>query len=138
TGACPACRFTPATSPPYHSHECPGVGDHSGRRTPSNTMGAHARTKHRSIPYPSQRHHDGDPMTASLLHPLAGAVSDALRLGGTVRQVSVEGGSLAVETIGVGPPLILLHGWTLDRRMWMPQIAALARRYQLIAYDRRG
>lgn len=68
----------------------------------------------------------------------AETAGDDPRLGGTVRRVPVEGGSLTVETIGVGPPLILLHGWTLDRRMWTPQVAALARHYQLIAYDRRG
>lgn len=63
---------------------------------------------------------------------------DEPRLGGVVQHVSVAGGSLVVETIGAGPPLILLHGWTLDRRMWMPQVTALARHYRLIAYDRRG
>lgn len=77
-------------------------------------------------------------MTTSLLRTSAGPAGDAPRLGGVVHHVPVEGGDLVVETIGVGPPLILLHGWTLDRRMWMPQVAALARHYRLIAYDRRG
>lgn len=77
-------------------------------------------------------------MTASLLRTAAGAPGDEPRLGGMVHHVPVEGGSLVVETIGAGPPLILLHGWTLDRRMWMPQVAALTRHYRLIAYDRRG
>ena len=32
----------------------------------------------------------------------------------------------------------LVHGWALDLDMWRPQFAALADRYRLIAFDRRG
>lgn len=56
---------------------------------------------------------------------------------GTVHAVPVPGGDLIVETLGAGPALVLLHGWTLDRRLWLPQ-APLASRFQLIAIDRRG
>lgn len=37
-----------------------------------------------------------------------------------------------------GAPLILLHGWTLDWRMWLPQVEALSRRHFLVMPDRRG
>lgn len=57
--------------------------------------------------------------------------------GGLVRAVAVPGGALAVEQLGTGPPLLLLHGWTLDRRMWLPQ-APLARHFTLVGIDRRG
>ena len=57
--------------------------------------------------------------------------------GGTARFVAVEGGAVAVETIGTGPPLLMLHGWTLDRRMWLLQMP-LAQRFTLIGVDRRG
>lgn len=52
--------------------------------------------------------------------------------------VDVEGGALQVTVAGQGAPLILLHGWTLDHRMWQPQIAGLARDFKLIMPDRRG
>lgn len=51
--------------------------------------------------------------------------------------VAVPGGELAVERIGAGPPLLMLHGWTLDRRMWLPQLP-LARDFTLVGIDRRG
>lgn len=52
--------------------------------------------------------------------------------------VDVGDGSIFVAMVGGGPPLILLHGWTLDHRMWEPQVAALGARYRLIMPDRRG
>lgn len=56
--------------------------------------------------------------------------------------VAVQGGTLpiamACEDDGEAPPVILLHGWTLDRRMWQPQIAALSGQFFCIMPDRRG
>ncbi len=57
--------------------------------------------------------------------------------GGTVHAVPVPGGNLIVETLGSGPALLLLHGWTLDRRLWLHQ-APLASRFRIVAIDRRG
>lgn len=67
--------------------------------------------------------------------PVQGVVP---RLGGRTVSVDVEGGECVAEIAGQGPAILLLHGWTLDRRMWMPQFAALRGRYRLIAIDRRG
>ncbi len=52
--------------------------------------------------------------------------------------VPVSDGRLYWEEIGKGPPLILLHGHSLDRTMWDPQMAALSRRFRVIRYDLRG
>jgi pimeloyl-ACP methyl ester carboxylesterase len=54
-----------------------------------------------------------------------------------VRDVAVPGGFIRTETLGEGAPLLLLHGWTLDRRIWAPQ-TRLADSRRLILLDRRG
>lgn len=57
-------------------------------------------------------------------------------------EVPVDGGTLPVAMAcpdsGAGLPLILLHGWSLDHRMWAPQVAELARDHLLVMPDRRG
>jgi pimeloyl-ACP methyl ester carboxylesterase len=46
--------------------------------------------------------------------------------------------SLYYEVHGDGSPLVLIHGWTLNCRMWDDQLDALAGRHRVIRYDRRG
>lgn len=53
-------------------------------------------------------------------------------------EVAVDGGVLPLCMVGDGPPVILLHGWTLDHRMWAPQVDGLAEEYFLVVPDRRG
>lgn len=57
--------------------------------------------------------------------------------GARVTRVAVPGGDLVVEVAGKGPAVILLHGWTLDRRQWRAQ-APLTGHFTLVAVDRRG
>lgn len=47
-------------------------------------------------------------------------------------------GGLYYEVTGVGDPVVLIHGFSLDRRMWEPQLATLVEGYRLIRYDLRG
>ena len=54
-----------------------------------------------------------------------------------VHHVPVAGTSLAVHTAGAGRPLVLLHGFPLDHRMWVAQ-ATLADHVRLVAPDLRG
>lgn len=53
-------------------------------------------------------------------------------------EVAVDGGVLPICMAGDGPPVILLHGWTLDHRMWAPQVDGLAGEFFLVVPDRRG
>src|SRR5438105_4839998 len=50
----------------------------------------------------------------------------------------VNGTQLYYEVTGIGDPLVLIHGFSLDTRMWHAQVPALAAHYRVIAYDLRG
>jgi pimeloyl-ACP methyl ester carboxylesterase len=50
----------------------------------------------------------------------------------------VNGTQLYYEVAGSGRPLVLIHGFTLDARMWDDQFETFAERYQVIRYDARG
>lgn len=45
---------------------------------------------------------------------------------------------LYYEERGEGVPLIFLHGFSLDRRMWQPQVPLFESRFRLILSDARG
>jgi len=42
------------------------------------------------------------------------------------------------ELTGSGPTVVLIHGGFVDRRMWVPQVKALAPEYRVLCYDLRG
>lgn len=50
----------------------------------------------------------------------------------------IDGGELVYEVSGDGPSLVLIHGFSLDMRMWAPQVEALSRDHTVIRYDLRG
>jgi pimeloyl-ACP methyl ester carboxylesterase len=52
--------------------------------------------------------------------------------------VEANGLQIAYERVGEGPPLVLVHGATVDGRMWQPQLAALADEFTVIAWDEPG
>lgn len=52
--------------------------------------------------------------------------------------IKVHGGLLYCEIAGEGEPIIFLHGYTLDCRMWDPQFFEMAKKYRVIRYDLRG
>lgn len=58
--------------------------------------------------------------------------------GRDVPIVSFDGTPLFVQEFGDGPPLVLLHGFSLDRTIWHYQVRDLARDYRVVAYDHRG
>jgi pimeloyl-ACP methyl ester carboxylesterase len=51
---------------------------------------------------------------------------------------AVNGTRLYYEVAGSGPPLVLIHGFSLDNRMWQEQVPAFTESYKVIRYDVRG
>ena len=52
--------------------------------------------------------------------------------------VDANGARLYFELAGSGHPLVLIHGNTLDTRMWDDQFEVFAQHYQVLRYDLRG
>lgn len=50
----------------------------------------------------------------------------------------VNGARLRIQTAGAGAPLVMVHGFTLDLRMWDDQFEPFARHFRVIRYDLRG
>lgn len=64
-----------------------------------------------------------------------------LELPGDVRRLDVpvrDGGSIHIVDYGEGPPIVLLHGVTLQAAVWAYQVRDLAPRHRMIAVDLRG
>src|SRR3974390_2285380 len=51
---------------------------------------------------------------------------------------SVNGARIRFRDEGRGPPVVLVHGWTLDLEMWDLQTDALSNAFRIIRLDRRG
>ncbi len=68
-------------------------------------------------------------------------VGEGLALPGDLRHHFVEmddGGRIHVVERGQGPPVVLLHGFSLSVATWTHQLRDLAPRYRVIALDLRG
>lgn len=52
--------------------------------------------------------------------------------------VEVPGGGLYFQRFGTGRPLLMIHGWALDHRVFRPQWRGLADAFEVIVFDRRG
>jgi len=55
-----------------------------------------------------------------------------------VEHVVINGLDVAVEVVGAGPPLVLLHGILLDSRAWRPQLDDLRDQFTVVAWDAPG
>lgn len=56
----------------------------------------------------------------------------------TQSHIAVDGAYLYCETAGSGPPVVLIHGFTLDTTMWDDQFLPLAQHFTVVRYDLRG
>jgi 3-oxoadipate enol-lactonase len=45
---------------------------------------------------------------------------------------------LFYEVSGSGEPVVFIHAFSVDRRMWQPQITAFDKRFRVVRYDLRG
>lgn len=52
--------------------------------------------------------------------------------------IKLPDGVLFAVEVGQGHPLLMLHGWPLDHRMFNYQLQELARNFRIVAIDRRG
>jgi pimeloyl-ACP methyl ester carboxylesterase len=52
--------------------------------------------------------------------------------------LTTDGARLRYRDEGSGPPVLMVHGWTLDLEMWEPQVEALRDSFRLVRFDRRG
>jgi pimeloyl-ACP methyl ester carboxylesterase len=52
--------------------------------------------------------------------------------------LELERARLRYRDEGLGPAILLIHGWALDLEVWEPQVSALGGRYRLLRFDRRG
>ena len=56
----------------------------------------------------------------------------------TPHRVTLGDRSIAYRRAGSGPPLLLLHGFSHDSRVWRPQLRSLAEEFSVIAWDAPG
>lgn len=52
--------------------------------------------------------------------------------------ISHNKGNLFYQATGDGEPIVFIHGFSLDHRMWIPQIEHFSKTNQVIVYDMRG
>jgi 3-oxoadipate enol-lactonase len=75
----------------------------------------------------------------SILHAAAALASGLF--GGTAAAQPVAGTTAAglyYEAAGTGEPVVFIHAFSLDRRMWDAQVAAFGEGYRVVRYDLRG
>jgi len=53
-------------------------------------------------------------------------------------RLTYNNGQIYYETTGSGEPIVFIHGFTLDNRMWQPQVDFFGKKYQVVTYDARG
>ena len=52
--------------------------------------------------------------------------------------VETAGLTIAYQRVGVGPPLVFVHGAAVDSRIWAPQLAGLSDELTVVAWDEPG
>ena len=55
-----------------------------------------------------------------------------------MEHLAIDGMDVAVEVVGAGRPIVLLHGILQDNRAWRPQFAGLRDEFTVVAWDAPG
>jgi len=55
-----------------------------------------------------------------------------------IRRVEVANRSIAYREAGTGPPLVLLHGFLCDSRVWRSELETLSDEFRVVAWDAPG
>lgn len=76
------------------------------------------------------------PMLAAALAACASAAPPPAPAPAPVSGVAANG--LAYDASGAGEPVVLIHAFSVDRRMWDEEARLLAGRHRVIRYDLRG
>lgn len=82
----------------------------------------------------------GEPLTTNAVDELPTILDDYEDMGilfGSAVEVDGEA-YLATRRIGEGPPIVFIHGWGLDSRVWDYLTLDLPRDYTVVTYDARG
>jgi pimeloyl-ACP methyl ester carboxylesterase len=55
-----------------------------------------------------------------------------------MENLQYNNGNIAYDVFGEGEPIVFIHGFGLDSRVWKPQVQFLSKEYKVITYDLRG
>jgi pimeloyl-ACP methyl ester carboxylesterase len=64
-----------------------------------------------------------------------GAIMGDVRDGSTDRRIELSSGPLHFGDVGEGPPIVFIHGYPTNRRLWEPIASRLEDRYRCISPD---
>jgi 3-oxoadipate enol-lactonase len=60
------------------------------------------------------------------------------RIAAAQATTGMSSAGISYEASGAGEAVVLIHAFSVDRRMWAPQIASLEKRFTVVRYDLRG
>jgi pimeloyl-ACP methyl ester carboxylesterase len=66
------------------------------------------------------------------------ALTLGLAAAGPLSAASVDGIPIHFASVGTGPALVLVHGWTCDSTSWAAQVTAFSKKYRVITLDLPG
>jgi pimeloyl-ACP methyl ester carboxylesterase len=66
------------------------------------------------------------------------ALTLGLAIAGPLTAASVDGITIHTASLGTGPTLVFVHGWTCDSSSWAAQAAAFSKKYRVITLDLPG